>query len=287
MGHAAQTRAVPVDLARLGVEGAFLCRLLFQRLGRARQFVCRFCWRCDLRLLLGRHRCRCCFGGCFGWGRSDCAFSSLLLDQGVDCGKVGVGKGGGCGTCESCVDIMSACRPASFVPGKPTRFLVGKDGARVVKVDGARRQTPPKPSPLPCALLGRSCREEPAGAGADGRPDGAKRAGRGPQRGAVHCDVDCGGQASGRFETRAVSTEEKANGAKRASRSGLVGEFVSQKGQPKGVAGQILEMPSPKRSIAGSSRALLIGKEGKRPTFILQLTSTPTSISTRQHQSFK
>lgn len=49
---------------------------------------------------------------------------------------------------------------------------------------------------------------------------------------------------------------------------------------------QILEMPSPKRSIAGSSRAYLIGKEGKRPTFILQLTSTSTSFSTRQHQSF-
>lgn len=125
--------------------------------------------------------------------------------------------------------MLSACRPSSFDRRKPTRDLIRKNRARIVKVDGACRQTPPKPCSLPCALLGRSCREEPAGAGADCRPDGAKRAGRGPQRGAVHCGVDCGGQASGRFESRAVPTEEKANGAKRASGSGLVGEFVSQK----------------------------------------------------------
>lgn len=125
--------------------------------------------------------------------------------------------------------MLSACRPSSFDRRKPTRDLIRKDRARVVKVDGARRQAPPKPSPLPCALLGRSCGEEPAGAGADCRPDSAERAGRGPQRGAVHCDVECGGQASGGFESRAVRTEDKANGAKRASGSGLVGEFVSQK----------------------------------------------------------
>jgi len=73
------------------------------------------------------------------------------------------------------------------------------------------------------------------------------------------------------FETRAIATEEKANGAKGASRSGLVGEFVSRKVSPSKFWQCLLQ----NAQLPGVPAPFLIGQEGKRPIFILQLTPRP------------
>lgn len=92
VGHAAQARAIPVDLARLRVEGALLAGILLQSFGRALDG----CGSLGVGtgplgsglLVEGL------VGGLVGLGLD---LLALLLEDGVDGGQVVVGEGGGRG----------------------------------------------------------------------------------------------------------------------------------------------------------------------------------------------
>lgn len=107
VGHAAQAGAVPVDLSGLGVESTLLGGFLLEGLGRARLKFCGShhwglgCWL--RRLLVGDLLNLGCYRGLgslwWGWGRG---MATLLLDEGVDGGEIGLGELGGGGLRLSC-----------------------------------------------------------------------------------------------------------------------------------------------------------------------------------------
>ena len=86
------------------------------------------------------------------------------------------------------------------------------------------------------------------------------------------------------FGTRAIATEKKANGAKRASRSGLVGEFVSRKVSPGNFGNAFSKTLNCRRF----PRLFLLVKRGSDPHLVsnshLDLDPT-TSIVQRRRKS--